>query len=99
LFSFAFNVVDDTVLSLSLLNFSKPEFRSLRRQVFLGPGKKLSRTRGPVTKAGVDDIVADKPGLIIGFLAAATGLLAILRTINDSRARSSSIESEDNSRQ
>jgi mannuronan 5-epimerase len=83
---FVFNAVDDLVLAVSELDVSEPEFLSLLWRSFPGPTGKLSDAEGLVTKAGVDDILMDNLGSVIGIFAAGTGLFAILHTINDSRS-------------
>jgi parallel beta-helix repeat protein len=86
LFSFAFYAVDAMVLTLSEWDASKPEFLSVHQRLFPASAGKLSGSKAVVAKAGVDDIFADKLGLVIGILAGATGLLATLRTINELRS-------------
>jgi parallel beta-helix repeat protein len=81
-----FNALDELVLAVSELNVAEPELLALLGRLIPGPSNKLTVADGSVTMAGVDDILMDNLGVVIGITAAGTGLLAVLRTIKESRS-------------
>jgi parallel beta-helix repeat protein len=81
-----FNALDELVLAVSELDVAEPEFLALLGPLIPGPSDKLTVAGGSVTRAGVDDILMDNLGVVIGITATGTGLLAVLRTIKESRS-------------
>jgi hypothetical protein len=81
---FVFNAVDELVAALAGLAIAEPDLRALLWRLIPEPIEKWNDAKGLVAKAGVNDIVMDNLGLVIGIAAGGAGLLAILRTINDS---------------
>jgi parallel beta-helix repeat protein len=80
-----FHVVEELFSALAERDGAGPELRALLQRLIPARTEELNDD-GLVAKTGVKDIVIDNRGLVLGIAAGAAGLLAILRTIHDSRS-------------